>query len=84
MDLSTQKDLGESNSRPMIPQFNYRPRIDPSNLYFSKSMAQLLGTLGDLNENLREGFCVVAACSDNWRLTIDSRLTSHKDRLSKL
>ena len=30
------------------------------NLDFSKSMLQLLESLGDLNENLREGFGIVA------------------------
>ena len=47
-------------------------------------MTQLLGSPGDLNENLMEGFGVVDPCSENWRLTMGSRLTSHKDRLSKL
>ena len=31
------------------------------NLDFSKSMLQLLESLGDLNENLREGFVVAVA-----------------------
>ena len=47
-------------------------------------MTQLLGFLGDLNENIRKGFSVVAACSDNWRCTMCSCLTSHEVRLSKL
>ena len=84
MDLTTQEDLGESNSPPMFPQSSARFRIEPSNIDFSKSMAQVLGSLGDLNENLRVGFGIVAACSDNWRLTMGSCLTSHEDRLSKL
>ena len=83
LDLTAQRNLGESDSHPSILQPNARSRIEPSNLDFSKSMAQLLGSLGDLNENLREGFGVVAACSDNWRCTMSSRLTSREDRLSK-
>ena len=84
LDLNTQEDLGESYSCPMILQFSARSRIEPSNIDFSKSMGQLLGSLGNLNENLREGFGIVAACSDNWRHTMGTRLTSHEDRLLKL
>ena len=36
------------------------------------------------DENPREGFGIVAACSDNWRHTMGSQHTSHKDRLLKL
>ena len=84
LDFTAQRNLGESDSLPSIPQPNARPRVEPNNLDFFKSMAQLLGSLGDLNENIREGFGVVAACSENWRLTMDFCLTSHEDRLSKL
>ena len=84
LDLTAQRNLGESDSHPLIPPPTARPRIEPSNLDFSKSMAQLLGSLDDLNENFREEFGVVAACSDNWRCTIGSCLTSQEDRLSKL
>ena len=84
LDLTTQEDLGESSSRPLFPQSSARFRIEPSNIDFSKLMAQLLGSVGDLNENLREGFGTVASCSDNWRITMGSCLTSHEDRLSKL
>ena len=40
LDLTAQRNLGESDSHPSIPQPNARPRIEPSNLDFSKSMAQ--------------------------------------------
>ena len=68
----SQKDQGESNSRPMISQSSARSRTEPSNIDFSKSTTQLLGSLGNLNENLREGFGVVAACTDKWRQTMGS------------
>ena len=51
---------------------------------FSKPMTQLLGSLGDLNQNLMGGFNIVAACSDNWRQSIHTFLPGHDDRLSKL
>ena len=68
----------------MISQSSASSKAEPSNIDFSKSMTQLLGSLGNLNENLREGFGTVAACFDNWRHTMGSRHTSHKDRLLKL
>ena len=84
LDLNTRENQGESNSRPMISQSSARSRAEPSNIDFSKSMTQLLGSLGNFNENLREGFGIVAGCSDNWRHTMGSQITSHKDRLFKL
>ena len=84
MDLNTQEDQRESNSRPMIFQSGARSRAEPSNIDFSKSLTQLLSSLGNLNENPRDGFGIVAACSDNWRHTMGSRHTSHEDRLLKL
>ena len=48
LDLTIQEDQGEFNSRPMIPQSSAGSRIEPSNIDFSKSMVQLLGSLGDL------------------------------------
>ena len=61
-----------------------RPRAEPSYIDFSKSMMQLLGLLGNLNEKIREGFGIVATYSDNWRHTMGSGHTSHEDRLLKL
>ena len=83
LDLTTQEDQGEFNSHLVISQSCARSRTETSNIDFSKSMKQLLGSLGDLNENLREGFGILADCSDNWRHTMGSRLTSHEDRLLK-
>ena len=80
LDLSTQEDQGEFNSCSMISQIG----AEPSNIDFSKSMTQLLGSPRNLNENLRKGFGIVAACSDNWRHTMGSQHTSHEDRLLKL
>ena len=84
LDLNTQGDQGESNSRLMISQSGARSRAEPSNIDFSKSLTQLLSSMGNLNENPREGFGIDAACSDNWRHTMGSQHTSHKDRLLKL
>ena len=50
----------------------------------AKPMTQLLESLGDLNQNLMSGFNVVTACSDNWRQSMRTQLTTHDDRLSKL
>ena len=47
-------------------------------------MTQLLESVGDLNLNLRSGFNIVAACSDNWRQSMRTQLTTHDNRLSKL
>ena len=49
---------------------------------FSKPMTQLLGSMGDLNQNLMGGFNLVAACSDNAYSSIWS--SGHDERLSKL
>ena len=84
MDLNTQEVLGETNSCPMLSQAGARSRPEPSNLDYSKSQTQLLSSLGNLNKKPREGFGIVAACSDNWRHTMDSQHTSHEDRLLKL
>ena len=41
--------------------------FDQSRIDLSKPMTQLLESLGDLNQTIRSGFSIVAACSDNWR-----------------
>ena len=82
-DLTAQRNGGKFVSLPPILQSNVRSTIEPSNLDFSKSMTQFLGSPGDLNKNPREGSRVVAACSDNWRQTMGTHLTSHEDGLSK-
>ena len=46
-------------------------------------LTQLLGSLGDLNQNLMGGFHSLAACSDNWNQSMSNYLTGHDDRLSK-
>ena len=84
LDLTAQRNIGKSNTHLSTLQPNDGLRIEPRNIDFSKSMTQLLGSLGDLNQNIKEGFSVVAACSNNWRLALASRLTNHEDRLSKL
>ena len=40
--------------------------------------------MSNLNENPREGFAVVSACTDNWRQIMDSRYNSQEERLLKL
>ena len=62
----------------------YLPAINQSRMDFSKSMSQLLGSLGDLNLNVMEGFNIVAACSDNWRQAMRANQTGRGDRISKL
>ena len=47
-------------------------------------MTQLLESLGDLKLNLVSGFNIVPACSDNWRQTMQTQLSIHDNRLSKL
>ena len=56
----------------MTSQSSIRSRAEPSTIDFSKSLTQLLSSMGNLNENPREGFGIVAACSDNWRHTMGS------------
>ena len=84
MDLNTQGAQGEFNSRLMMFQPSTRSGAEPSSIDFSKSLTQLLTSIGNLNENPREGFGIVAACSDNWRHTMGSQHTSHEERLLKL
>ena len=84
LDLNTQEDQAESNSSLMISQSGAWSRAEPSYIDFSKSLTQLQSSLGNLNENPMEGFGIVAGCSDNWRLTMGSGHTNHKDRLLKL
>ena len=72
LELNNQEDQGESNSCSMISQSSPRFRTEPRTIDFSKSMTQLLGSLGNLIENLWEVFGIVAACSDNWRHTMGS------------
>ena len=84
MDLNTQGAQGEFDSRSMTSQSSTKSRAEPSTIDFSKLLKQLLSSMGSLNENPREGFGIIAACSDNWRHTMGSRQTSHKERLLKL
>ena len=60
------------------------PAFDQSRIDFSKFLTQLLESLGDSNQNIRSGFSIVAACSDNWRQAMRAHLSDHDDRLSKL
>ena len=83
LDLNTQGSQGEFNSCSMTPQSSTRSRAELSSIDFSKSLTQLLSSMGNLNENPREEFAIVAACTDNWRQTMGSRHTSQKERLLK-
>ena len=47
-------------------------------------MTQLLESVGDLNLNLVSGFNIVPACSDNWRQSMRTQLSTHDNILSKL
>ena len=55
------------DSCPAAPQFSTRFRVESSPKDFSKSLTQMLNSMGNLNGNPREGFAVVSACTDNWR-----------------
>ena len=60
----------------------YRDELDPSvqtkdRIDFSKPMTQLLESVGDLNRNLVSGLNIVAACSDNWRQSMGTQLSTH-------
>ena len=83
LDLTAQINGGNLVSLTPIHPSNVRARVEPGTIDFSKPMTQLLGSLGDLNLNLREGFNIIAPCSDNWRQSMRSYLTNHDDRLSK-
>ena len=66
----------ELDSRPAVSQFSTRSRIESSPIDFSQSLTQMLASVGNLNENPREVFALVSACTDNWRQTIGSRYNS--------
>ena len=60
------------------------PASNERGINFSKSMSQLLGSLGNLNEKVMDGFSIVAAYSDNWRQSMRANLTGWDNRLSRL
>ena len=41
-------------------------------------------SMDNLNENPREGFAIVSACTDTWREMMSSRCNSQDERLLKL
>ena len=83
LDLNIQGAQGEFNSHPVAPQSGARSRVEPNFFDFSKSLTQLLNSMGNLNENPREGFAVVSAFTDNWRQTMGSQYTSQEESLLK-
>ena len=72
LDVNIQGAQGEFNSRPAAPQFSTRSRVESSPIDFSQPFTQMLAFMGNLNENPREGFALVSACTDNWRQTMSS------------
>ena len=83
-DLTAQRNKGNFVSLLPVLQSNVRSRVEPGSIDLSESMTQLLGSLRDLNLTLKEGFNIIAACSDNWRHFMRTHLTNHDERLSKL
>ena len=83
-DLTAQRNKGNFVSLLPVLQSNVRSRVEPGSIDLSESMTQLLGSLRDLNLTLKEGFNIIAACSDNWRHSMRTHLTNHDERLSKL
>ena len=61
LDLNTQGAQREFISCPMMFQPSTRSGTEPSSIDFSKSLKQLLSSKGNLNENPREGFGIIAA-----------------------
>ena len=61
LDINVQGAQGEFNSRPAAPPFSARSRVEPNPIDFSKSLTQMLASMGNLNETPREGFAVVTA-----------------------
>ena len=50
-----------------------------------QSLTQILSSLGhNLNENPREGFSIVSACTDTWKDTMISRHNNQKERILSL
>ena len=48
-----------------------RPRVESNSIDFSQSLTQILSSLGHkINENPREGFAIVSACTDTWKDTM--------------
>ena len=67
LDLISQRGQGEFNSHPTSPQPGTRSRFKSNSIDFSQSPSQILASLGNLNENPREGIDKVSACTDTWR-----------------
>ena len=84
LDLNNQGGQGRFNSCPAVPQIAARSRFESSSIDFSQPLAQILSSLGNLNENPREGFAIVSACTDTWRKTMTSRYNNQEERVLSL
>ena len=79
------KGGGGVSSHPTIPLPSTRPRVKSNTIDFSQSLSQILASLeNNLNENSREGFAIVSACTDTWREMMSSRCHGQDERLLKL
>ena len=59
-------------------------RAAKGGLILAQYFLNLVPDLGNLNENPREGFAIVSACTDTWRETMTSQYNSQEERLLKL
>ena len=56
--------------------------LESNSLDFSQSLTQILSSLrNNLNENPREGFAFVSACSDTWKDMMISRHNNQEERI---
>ena len=64
LDLNNKGAQGGFSSCPTASQIAPRPRAESNSIDFSQSLTQILYSLGNnLNENPREGFAIVSACT---------------------
>ena len=83
-DISIQGKLEELNTQSVTVKINNTQMWDPTGIDFSKPMTQLLESLGDLNSNVKQGFNVVSAYSNNWNTTMRALLANQEERVSRL
>ena len=85
MDLNNQGAERGFSSRPTASRITPRPRVEPNSIDFSQSLTQILSSLGNnLNEDPREGFAIVSACTDAWKDTMISRHNNQEKRILSL
>ena len=84
LDLISQRGQRGFISQPAVSQPGVRLRFESNSIDFSHSLSQILASLSNLNENPREGFAIVLACTDTRRETMSSICNTKDERFLKL